>query len=112
MPASGLLASGHFWAKVVPTEADACWIWVGPVSERGYGVFTDPARPRKRRCRAAHRYAYEELRTSIPPGLVLDHLCRTPLCVNPWHLEPVTQRVNTLRGVSVVAAQAVQTHCL
>ena len=35
---------------------------------------------------------------SIGDGLVIDHLCRNPRCVNPDHLEPVTTAVNTLRG--------------
>ena len=36
----------------------------------------------------------------IPAGRQLDHLCRNRLCVNPAHLEPVTNRTNTLRGNS------------
>ena len=34
----------------------------------------------------------------IPDGYVIDHLCRTPECVNPEHLEAVTVEVNTMRG--------------
>lgn len=41
----------------------------------------------------------------IPEGLELDHLCRVSLCVNPWHLEPVTHKVNQERGRGSV------THC-
>ena len=46
----------------------------------------------------AHRVTYEEFVGPIPPGLVIDHLCRTPACVNPEHLEAVPQRINILRG--------------
>lgn len=46
----------------------------------------------------AHRYVYERMRADIPDGLVIDHLCRNRACINPWHLEPVTQRTNVLRG--------------
>jgi len=35
----------------------------------------------------------------IPDGLTLDHLCRVRHCVNPDHLEPVTQTENRRRGV-------------
>jgi len=61
--------------------------------------------------RRAHRLSYEELVTEIPSGLELDHLCRNPACVNPWHLEPVPHRVNVLRGVSPNAMRARQTEC-
>jgi hypothetical protein len=47
----------------------------------------------------AHRIVYEMHRGPIPSGLVLDHLCRTAACVNPWHLEPVAQGVNIERGL-------------
>lgn len=46
----------------------------------------------------AHRYAFERMVCGIPEGLVIDHLCRNRACCNPWHMEPVPQRVNCLRG--------------
>ena len=58
-----------------------------------------------------HRAAYELVRGPIPAGLTIDHLCRNTLCCNPDHLEAVTKRENTLRGVSPPARQAAQTHC-
>lgn len=42
--------------------------------------------------------AYSLLVGPIPTGLELDHLCRTPGCCNPWHLEPVTHAENVRRG--------------
>ena len=52
----------------------------------------------------AHRVAYELERGSIPHGLVIDHLCRNTACVNPDHLEPVSERENiTVRGQSPAA---------
>lgn len=54
----------------------------------------------------AHRFAYERFVGTIPAGLQIDHLCRTRLCVNPAHLEPVTNRENVLRGLA-----ATRTHC-
>ena len=60
----------------------------------------------------SHTYAWELANGPIPAGLQLDHLCRVGLCVNPAHLEPVTGRVNTLRGTSPAAVNAAKTHCI
>jgi hypothetical protein len=59
-----------------------------------------------------HRYAYERMVGPIPIGLVIDHLCGVTSCVNPAHLEPVTQQENVLRSGSLSAQRARMTHCL
>ena len=59
----------------------------------------------------AHRVAYELVKGKIPAGLELDHLCRNRICCNPAHLEAVTGRENSLRGVSPWAKNACATHC-
>lgn len=73
-----------------------CWIWLAGKSG-GYGNIYVGG---KCRCRPAHVVAYEATKGPVPEGLILDHLCRNRACVNPDHLEPVTNRVNTMRGVS------------
>lgn len=93
-----------FWAKVEKT--DGCWQWAGPTMRQGYGYIS-----RNGRIVYAHRHAYELLVGPIPDGLVIDHLCRNTSCVNPAHLEPVTQRENVLRGNAPAAKNAVKTHC-
>lgn len=86
-------ATIRFWRFVKDADANACWIWQGQTNGRGYGKFnvTDHGKAR------AHRYAYEQLVAEIPEGLEIDHLCRTKLCVNPWHMEPVTPAINRRR---------------
>ena len=59
----------------------------------------------------AHRFAYETFVGPIPEGLTIDHLCRIRHCVNPEHLEAVTDRVNILRGEGISAQHARATHC-
>jgi hypothetical protein len=76
-----------------------CWIWEGAKNRTGYGQIALGTKEGgdKRRV-LAHRFAYEMLRGPIPEGLSLDHLCRTPACVNPAHLEPVTHAENMRRS--------------
>lgn len=86
-----------------------CWLWKGTKDEDGYGKFSF-----KRggwNVRVAHRYAYELYVGHIPKGLTLDHLCRVRHCVNPAHLEPVTNHENLMRGVSPSAINSRKTHC-
>ena len=45
----------------------------------------------------AHRVAYELFVGPLAPGMVIDHLCKNTRCVNPDHLEQVTQATNCRR---------------
>ncbi len=57
-----------------------------------------------------YRRIYAYLFGAIPDGLDLDHLCLTPACCNPWHLEPVPHRVNSRRA-NVGENNRSKTHC-
>lgn len=81
----------RFWAKVKRTAR--CWLWVGGKNLQGYGrAWLDG------RLQSAHRVTLSLL-GPIPAGLHVDHLCRVPACVNPAHLEAVTQSENARRGL-------------
>ena len=83
----------RFMAKVAIDETTACWLWTAALDRKGYARFGLNGK----NC-TAHRVAYELLVGPIPDGLTLDHLCRNRRCVNPAHLEPVTNEENLRRG--------------
>lgn len=95
----------RFWAKV--DASGDCWVWLGTKNQYGYGRFTAST---DQFTWGAHRWSYTTLVGPIPDGLVIDHLCKQPACVNPDHLEPVTQAENVRRGGSG-QHWAAKTHC-
>ena len=71
----------------------SCWIWKASHNEGGYGVLScGPANDRV--YVSAHRIAYQLEYGDIDPTKVIDHMCRTTLCVNPHHLHQVTHKMN------------------
>lgn len=79
-------------------ETTGCHLWLHAKQPFGHGVVgLTPFLNGARRTMLAHRYAFAVARGFLPDD-PLDHLCRTPSCVNPDHLEPVTPRQNVLRG--------------
>jgi hypothetical protein len=99
---------------------DECWAWTGRISEKGYGVVKQHSRTSR-----AHRIAYLLAVGPISAGLTLDHLCHERgsgcpggshcphrRCCNPAHLKPVPTVVNTMRGMSLPALNALKTECI
>lgn len=84
----------RFWSRVEKT--DACWIWRGYIDPVGYGRLRFAGKTQ-----LAHRVSFVIANGSIPAGLTLDHLCYVKACVNPAHLDPVSQAVNYARAVEM-----------
>lgn len=87
-------------------KTDNCWIWLGCPTSWGYGQIREGNKYYK-----AHRLSYLIHKGEIPEGLVVDHLCSNRICVNPDHLEAVTQRTNVLRGIGLTSQNAKKTEC-
>ena len=82
-----LISLDRFNAKIEETET--CWLWTGAIQSRGYGSFGIDGTTY-----LAHRVAYWLWRGHIDDGLTINHLCGVKRCVNPQHLEAVTQAEN------------------
>lgn len=96
----------RFEAFISPEPNSGCFLFLGQLDTDGYGAFWDG----KRTCKA-HHFALRVAGIVRPKFLVVDHLCRLRACVNPVHLEVVTNRVNLLRGVGIAARNAQVTAC-
>lgn len=95
----------RLWPKVRKDGPGGCWLWAGSLNDNGYGIL-DVRTDGKARRFGVHRLMYELLVGPIPEGLTLDHVwergCRFRHCVNPDHLEPVTQKENSRRASGAV----------
>lgn len=85
----------------------SCWIWTGNKTYFGYGRVRFG-----KKSAVAHRVIYTMCVGPIPKGYTLDHLCRTPPCVNPLHLQPISIADNVLRGEGAPAINRRKTHCI
>lgn len=92
---------------IVKSELGKCWIWTASIrKEDGYGNFY----LRGKRV-YSHKLSYVIASGSFSEDLKLDHLCRNTSCVNPSHLEPVTDKINIFRGTGVAVTHSKKTHC-
>lgn len=72
---------------------NGCWDKIGWTTGFGYGQIWWHGK-----FEYMHLQRYELDVAPIPDGFVVDHLCERKQCSNPYHLEHVPHRINTLRG--------------
>lgn len=84
------------------SELDAlgCWLWSGSIKSFPYGRVKFEGKTW-----LAHRLSHLAFKGFLDDNLVVDHLCGVKHCVNPEHLEQVTQAENVLRAAALI------THC-
>lgn len=96
------ISTEHFY------NSDPCWEWTASKFPTGYGQYNIPGH----KTRLAHKAFYLTFVGDVPDGLVLDHLCKNIICVNPAHLEPVTQAENLYRSENFTGINMRKTHCI
>lgn len=77
-------------------EPAGCWVWTGATT-RGRSTYGIAWCSIRKTTTTAHRVVYAVLVGPIPDELDLDHRCKTPLCVNPRHVEAVSPSENHRR---------------
>ncbi len=86
----------------------SCWEWQLYKNKYGYGVFGT-----KTKNLLAHRFSYMIFVRELDPKLTIDHLCRNHSCVNPLHLEEVSQKENLQRSsICITTMKKNQTYCI
>lgn len=99
----------RFASKWKLNPETGCWDWTACIGSHGYGLIWNAIVGRQEH---AHRVSHLLHKGQIPEGLHIDHLCRRRCCVNPDHLEAVTQDVNNERVPDNIAdRQRAKTHC-
>jgi len=89
----------RFWNRINVRGEDDCWLWTGALSKMGYGRTNSPYNSGTV---GAHRLMWILDRKSYPvEALVIAHKCHVRNCVNPRHLECVTQGKNMADAVAL-----------
>ncbi len=69
-----------------------CWNWTGGKNEDGYGVCNLTMHGQREV--KAHRLSYLLHHGALDRGLLVQHSCNNPSCVNPAHLSLGTDKSN------------------
>lgn len=83
--------------NLMSPHENGCWEWLGHRTKEGYGSMYASGRGPAGNGYKASRMSHELFVGPIPAGLQVDHICTNTGCVNPDHLESVTNDENQRR---------------
>jgi hypothetical protein len=95
--------------KYVKKSTD-CWEWIGVKNYKGYGRFSIYEKPISAGGHA-HRFSYMIFKGNIPDCMTVHHKCENKSCVNPDHLELMTEKENRKLSGCWSAVNSRKTHC-
>lgn len=84
-------------------DNNGCWYWIGARNNGGYGMVAKTFAGVQKN-QLAHRVMYTLFYGAIPDNKVVDHICNTPACVNPRHLQCISQDANMARSLTAATA--------
>lgn len=96
----------RFASKIQVDEETGCWCWTAS-NTNGYGRYKHAGA-----MVPAHRFAFETLTGRVIGDLHSDHTCRNRSCVNPTHIELVTQAENNRRKDEALGIGAYANFCV
>src|SRR3954466_6984063 len=93
-------------AATLQAPKDECWIWDGAHDSHGYSLIGSGQR--------LHRIMYRLLRGAVPFNRILHHTCENTGCINPHHLDAMTQvEHSVIHKLTELAttSRKLKTHC-
>lgn len=79
-------------------DENGCWLSLYSVGSHGYSQIGWTGADGKTKMRLGHRVAWESVHGPIPEDMTVDHECRVRRCINPDHLQLMSNLDNARGG--------------
>jgi len=86
-------ARTYILQRIIPEPNTGCWLWIMRSELRGYPLAGFSGKTVR-----VSRLSYEAFIGEIPKGMTIDHKCGVKCCLNPAHLDAVSDEENRRRA--------------